>query len=293
MKTNQPGLQRTVSQFITVGFPTTVTDQKGNEEPIHVKTRVRYVDVGVGPPVLLLHDAAQSLYFFKRNLSALVKHFRVILPDLPGHGLSGCPDMDYTIDDYSLFIEAFAKGLGLPPFLIIAAGQSAAYALDYCYYNAETVRKLALISPSALLDTHFAGAGRLPGMLGGMTIRRFQDTFYMERQLAKAFFDRTVLTRKDVEAFCRPYLNARVQQSVRMCVSNFEHKPMLEKLKGYTPDILFVTGMEDYLSSRRVMNDFFAAFPDSKVLEVRNAGALPHFEKPQVVNGEIIRFLTT
>ena len=53
--------------------------------------RLRYVRRGQGPPVVLLHGLAASLYTWKDVLPALAAHHDVIALDLPGFGRSPVP----------------------------------------------------------------------------------------------------------------------------------------------------------------------------------------------------------
>jgi pimeloyl-ACP methyl ester carboxylesterase len=56
-------------------------------------TRIRYVDVGQGEPVLLFHAASESVDTWRRNglIDRLAAEFRVIAFDLRGHGKSDKP----------------------------------------------------------------------------------------------------------------------------------------------------------------------------------------------------------
>ena len=46
---------------------------------------------GSGPPLLMLHGYPQSNVIWHKVAPALAKHFRLILPDLPGYGWSAAP----------------------------------------------------------------------------------------------------------------------------------------------------------------------------------------------------------
>ena len=47
---------------------------------------IAYLDVGAGAPLLLLHGVGHSSTAWLRSLPALSSRFRVLAPDLPGHG---------------------------------------------------------------------------------------------------------------------------------------------------------------------------------------------------------------
>lgn len=51
---------------------------------------------GDGPPLMLVHGGYGGWAHWIRNLPALARHFRLLLPDLPGHGESAMPPEPVT-----------------------------------------------------------------------------------------------------------------------------------------------------------------------------------------------------
>lgn len=58
--------------------------------------RLRFVDVGKGPPVVLIHGFASSLETWDLLIPELSKTHRVIALDLKGFGWSDRPEGDYS-----------------------------------------------------------------------------------------------------------------------------------------------------------------------------------------------------
>src|ERR1700730_16258320 len=56
---------------------------------------------GAGPPLLLLHGYAQTNVMWHRVAPELMRHFTVILPDLPGYGWSVAPRASADHEPYS------------------------------------------------------------------------------------------------------------------------------------------------------------------------------------------------
>src|SRR5512134_4147196 len=48
--------------------------------------RLRYLAVGEGPPLVLLHTLRTQLDMFQKIIPTLARRFRVYAPDYPGHG---------------------------------------------------------------------------------------------------------------------------------------------------------------------------------------------------------------
>jgi len=59
--------------------------------------RVAYRDVGTGETLLLIHGMAGSSATWRAIIPELSKKYRVVAPDLLGHGASAKPRGDYSL----------------------------------------------------------------------------------------------------------------------------------------------------------------------------------------------------
>ena len=91
---------------------------------------IYYESHGDGEPLLLLHAGSLTADTWQPYLAAFAEHFRVITPDLRGHGRSAKPTtaMSYRLlaDD----IAAFARALGLHKPLIVGYSDGGQVALE-------------------------------------------------------------------------------------------------------------------------------------------------------------------
>ena len=74
---------------------------------------VRYIDQGMGPPLVLVHGILACLEFWVYLLPELSKYFRVIAVDLPGFGKTDDQTQEYTLEYYAQFLENFLAALQL------------------------------------------------------------------------------------------------------------------------------------------------------------------------------------
>ncbi len=75
--------------------------------------RVRYVSVGQGKPLLLMHGWGTSLDTFAGLIEDLRRLYRVIAFDFPGHGGSDLPPATWTVDDFVRLTLDVMAGLGV------------------------------------------------------------------------------------------------------------------------------------------------------------------------------------
>jgi len=68
---------------------------------------IRYREAGNGPLLFLVHGIAGFLEEWEPAMEILSEKFHVIALDLPGHGLSEKPDIDYTIDKMTDYLKNF------------------------------------------------------------------------------------------------------------------------------------------------------------------------------------------
>src|SRR6516162_7067910 len=68
---------------------------------------VRYLRLGAGTPVVLVHTLRTQLEMFLRVIEKMdTAELEVIAIDLPGHGESSAPPVDYTADYFTDAVEA-------------------------------------------------------------------------------------------------------------------------------------------------------------------------------------------
>ena len=88
---------------------------RDGDEPVPVldDSAIHPHRVGSGPPLVLLHalDATRAMW---DGLATLSRHFEVIAYDLPGHGETPAPPVQYEIEDLAEQLAALLTRIGLP-----------------------------------------------------------------------------------------------------------------------------------------------------------------------------------
>lgn len=113
--------------------------------------------IGTGPDVLLLHGAGASTHSW-RGLAGHLPGFRLLIPDLPGHGFTRTANpMRLGIDAMAEDLAALARAQDWQPQAVV--GHSAGGALAFRLSGALPVAPAALVGICAALDPFQGMAG--------------------------------------------------------------------------------------------------------------------------------------
>jgi len=112
--------------------------------------RVRFVDEGEGPPLVLVHDFLSSHLEWDHVRPLLATNHRVIALDLPGFGASEAPDRSkyaYTFDGFAGSLTELIAALDLGPVSVAGRGMGGAVALTLAASHPDLVDKVVLVAP--------------------------------------------------------------------------------------------------------------------------------------------------
>ena len=113
-------------------------------------TFIAWSEMGSGPPLVLLHGIADSRRTWRRAAPLLARGFRVLMPDLPGHGWSGRPDASYTLGWYARMVAGWMDAIGLARAHICGHSFGGGVAQWMLLENRARVERLALAASGGL-----------------------------------------------------------------------------------------------------------------------------------------------
>jgi pimeloyl-ACP methyl ester carboxylesterase len=105
---------------------------------------------GDGAPMVLLHSSGEFAGLWVRVLPGLVRSYRVVAPDLPGHGASGVPDGPLDVDRIVAWLGALIERTCASPPVLVARGLGGAIAARYAVDHSEHLERLVLVGPFGL-----------------------------------------------------------------------------------------------------------------------------------------------
>lgn len=267
-------------------------------EFIHLSDGITHYEVAGphdGQPVVLVHGFSVPYYVWDPTFNALVETgFRVLRYDLLGRGFSDRPRLRYDFDLFDRQLLELIKNLGIStPVNLIGLSMGGPIVLNFADRHPEVVEKLVFIDPAGVpMETPpilklmlVPGLGELfLGLFGGETLLK---------SMSKDLFDP-----KDVAVFQDRY---RVQMQYkgfkRALLSTMRADVLGDALALYRRigesglPILLIWGREDrtvpFAHSQMVLD----ALPGAQFHPIENAGHIPHYERPEVVNPLLIEFM--
>lgn len=115
--------------------------------------RTRYFLGGDGPPLTLVHGLGGAAVNFTKLAPLLARRRRVLIPDLPGHGLSEPFEDVEGVSTYSRHVHRVAELEGMLPGAVLGYSMGGVVALRLVVEKPEDVTALALVAPAGIVST--------------------------------------------------------------------------------------------------------------------------------------------
>lgn len=155
------------------------------------RARIRYLRGGEGPPLLLVHGWTGAASNFAELAPLLAARYRVLVPDLPGHGgsspLPAAPNVDALADS----LHAVVAHEGLPPAAVVGHSLGGLVAIRLALRRPDAVRALVLAA-SAGIESATRRAGFWIAVVGltrpGRTVALVRSRIPRSSLLRRAVF---------------------------------------------------------------------------------------------------------
>ena len=103
-----------------------------------------------GPAAVCLHGSGADGIVWSYQLSRLSSTYRVIVPDLPGHGRSGGQPLDSAYA-YAAWLEDFCRALNLASFFLLGHSFGGAIVQEYARCHPHKIKGAVLAVPERSL----------------------------------------------------------------------------------------------------------------------------------------------
>ena len=116
-------------------------------------TRIHWAETGEQTsrtPVVLIHGLQDSHISWRRVAETLGRDRRVLMPDLPGHGMSERPDVGYDLPWYAHVMAAWLEVLGVVKVDLVGHSMGGGVAQMLLLESPTRIRRLVLAASGGL-----------------------------------------------------------------------------------------------------------------------------------------------
>jgi pimeloyl-ACP methyl ester carboxylesterase len=225
---------------------------------------------GSGEPLLFLHGAsgAPAILPF---METLAQRFEVLVPEHPGYGLSGEPEWLDNIHDVAYFYLDFLKSLNLHKTILVGNSLGGWIAMEMAVRDTSRIKALVLVSPAGISAPDVQPADTFLMSPEELARHLFHDPKLAAARLAEPVTPESI----DI-ALKNRHSTARLAWEPRF------HDPHLPKwLHRIDVPVQIIWGEQDRILPVGFAKELKRLITESQLHVMRDAGHLPHVEKPQ------------
>jgi len=250
-----------------------------------------FADQGPGPVVVLLHGFPLSRAMWQEQLSGIGSTYRVIAPDLRGHGESPVPEGVYTMDAMADDVAELLETLEISGPVVIGGLSMGGYvALSLMARYPTRVRALMLMDTRAGADTPEAAQGR--EATAKAVLAADSALSVVDAMLPRLFCKMTLEQRPERVEPMKAVMEKMSPQGIAGALRGMAVRP---DRRGELPKIavptLVLVGEDDVIAPPTEAKAMAAAIPHARLEVVPQGGHLAPYENPSVANAAILRFL--
>ncbi len=250
---------------------------------------IAYRVLGSGPPVVLLHPFPADHELWLPAAQALVSRYRVILPDLRGHGDSGVGEGPATMEKHAADIAQVLERekVGRAVFAGISIGGYVLF--EFWRHYRGRVSAMVLCNTKAQPDSPEAKAARLQAAAD--VIERGTEPFF-ESMVPKLLGKTTRETRPDLVEGALRMMRKMSPEDVALVQRGMAERPdSVPILRTINVPTLLLAGDEDILTGLPEAELMHQNIPGSQMKVIPHAGHYSPWEQSEQVGKLLRQFL--
>ena len=252
---------------------------------LHYRYSPMHRGPGDGPTLVFANSLGTDLRLWDDVALRLEPHATVLRYDKRGHGLSGAPQGDYTIDDHVSDLAALLDALSIERSIVVGLSVGGMIAMALAALRPDLVRALVLcdtghrIGEESLWNARIAKvtAQGMPGMADAI----------LERWFTPAFFERS----PPELGGCRSMLLAQPAAGYAGTCAAIRDADLEAEARAIAVPTLCLGGDADLSTPPELMRDLAALIPDARFEVIQDCGHIPPVEQPDALLAHLEEFL--
>ena len=276
--------------------------------------KMHYVDVGPrqANPIILLHGEPTWGYLYRKFIPELSKSYRVVVPDMMGFGKSETPqDKEYTLKTHVENLSRLIDNLKLTNITFVGQDWGGPITAAYSIRNLNKVKSFVLINtlfgyskeerPKNLspwfqwINKHYQDKtlDGILGELGSTLLSVMKIPYFTNNNIINETWINAYSAQFPDRASCKGAINFPLDALLNRIVPYIVEGIKQGDLKSLcSKPAVLAYGMKDKaIEPDYAIRDFKALFPDSKVVELPNAGHYSQEDEPELLINLIKEFM--
>ena len=260
--------------------------------------RLRYLAMGFGPPLLLIHGLGGFLEMWWHNIFPLSHRHRVFAIDMPGHGLSDSPANCYSVTHCTDYLLRIIDALELKSVTLVGHSLGGAVSINAATLFPERIANLVLVDSAGLTDKVPVAYRMTTVPFFGEVALKLAWKAVSERGIKRLFRDSTLVSKETLATISaiaiRPNTDQAILRILRYnmgLIRSNRDSLVTQKLPLVQTCTLFIHGEQDRVFPLNNVRSAYKSAPNAQLMVFHNCGHSPHIEKPIEFNEAVLRFL--
>jgi pimeloyl-ACP methyl ester carboxylesterase len=253
--------------------------------------RLAFDDIGPGPVVVLIHGFPLDRSMWIHQRSSVGSIYRVILPDLRGHGTTAAPEGVYEVDSMADDVLELLDALQIDGPVVVGGLSMGGYiALSIAARHPERLKALMLINTRASADT--PEAARTREGLASRVEASGDVSEAVATMLPKLFSKNTFEHQPALVARTHDRMARTPARAIAGTLRGLAIRPdRTAILAGIEVPTLVLAGAEDAVIPVEEAETMARHIPGAKLVLIPEAGHLTPLENPGATDRAILGFL--
>lgn len=241
------------------------------EEHIIEEGKYRYIEMGEGTPMIILHGLMGGLSNFQGVSEYFPsKGYQVLIPELPIYDM---PLLKTTVKNFAKFLEEFIEFKGLKDVILLGNSLGGHIGLLHTKMFPKMVKALVITGSSGLYESAMGDGYPKRG-----------DYEFIKKKAQDVFYDPEVATKEIVdEVFATVNDRMKLVKTLAIAKSAIRHNMSKDLPHMKTPTCI-IWGENDTVTPPNVAKEFHELLPDSDLFWIEKCGHAPMMEHPNDFN---------
>ncbi len=233
--------------------------------------KFKYIEVGEGTPVIILHGLMGGLSNFQGVTDYFPKKgYKILIPELPIYDM---PMLKTNVKQFAKFLKKFIEFKGLDDVILLGNSLGGHIGLLHSKMYPKKVRALVITGSSGLYESAMGDGYPKRG-----------DYEFIKKKAQDVFYNPAVATKEIVdEVFATVNDRVKLVKTLAIAKSAIRHNMAQDLPKMRTPTCI-IWGENDNVTPPDVAVLFDELLPDSDLFWIKECGHAPMMEHPSKFN---------